>query len=171
MQEYLQAKRSVDDRALNRRVLGHVTGFLDERDEPAVLEVGAGTGAMIVRALAWDLLPDGTHYTAIEIDPDNVAVARETVQSVATDAGYRVDGRNGEYRLVRDDRELTVVVREADAFAFVERTARTWDLLIGAAFADLVPASAIERLVTVVPDGACYFPITFDGLTLSLIHI
>ena len=29
MQEYLEAKRTVDDRALNRRVLDRVTTFLD----------------------------------------------------------------------------------------------------------------------------------------------
>ncbi len=166
MQEYLEAKRSVDDRALNRRVLDRVTAFLDGRPEPAILEVGAGTGAMVARALAWDLLPDGTAYTAIEIDPDSVALARETVRSAGEAADYRVSEQAAEtLRLVRDDREITVTVREADAFAFVERTARTWDLLIGAAFADLVEATAIERLLGAVPDGACYFPITFDGLT------
>ncbi|MFD1587351.1 hypothetical protein ACFR9U_10170 [Halorientalis brevis] len=166
MQEYLTAKRSVDDRALNRRVLDRVTTFLDERDAPDVLEVGAGTGAMVARALAWDLLPDGTAYTAIEIDPDSVALARETVRAAARAADYRISEQAAEeVRLVRDDREITVTVREADAFAFVERAERTWDLLIGAAFADLVGASAVERLLGAVPDGACYFPITFDGMT------
>ena len=166
MQEYLEAKRSVDDRALNRRVLDRVTAFLDGRAEPAILEVGAGTGAMVARALAWDLLPDGTTYTAIDIDADSIALARETVRSAARAAGYRVSEQAAEtHRLVREDREITVTVREADAFAFIEQTDRAWDLLIGAAFADLVGAAAIERLLGAVPDSACYFPITFDGMT------
>ena len=78
-QEYLHAKRAVDDRALNRRVLDTLRTELP--DGPLdVAEVGAGVGTGIVRLLDWDVLPDPTTYTAIDRRPENVAAARSRIQ-------------------------------------------------------------------------------------------
>ena len=68
---YLAAKKSVDDRALNR----HVWHSLAQAVSPAVqngpvqvLEIGAGIGTMVERLVEWGLLHRAT-YTAIDAEP------------------------------------------------------------------------------------------------------
>ena len=80
---YLAAKRTVDDRALNRNVWAALAGALNEYRGPAarplaVLEVACGTGTMVERTLEWGLF-DGcheVHYTAIDSLPANIAAGK-----------------------------------------------------------------------------------------------
>jgi len=90
---YLRAKRSVDDRALDRRLVGLLRERLAERASGAhrteratetersarasgplrVLEVGAGVGTMIARLIDWEVLPPGrTRYVAVDRDGDTL---------------------------------------------------------------------------------------------------
>lgn len=166
-QRYLDAKRTVDDRALHRPTLDRLERELDA--EPLrVLEVGAGTGTMLRRLLAWDRLPDRVVYTGVDLRRDNVETARESTASWAADRGYAVE-RERPLRLVRGDERVTANFTVADAFGFAAREAgeREWDLLIGAAFLDLVEVeAAFEGLCGLLADGGLgYFPITFDGET------
>jgi hypothetical protein len=48
---YLLAKRTVDDRALHRGVFDRLRSELPPR--PRILEIGAGAGTMVARALDW----------------------------------------------------------------------------------------------------------------------
>ncbi|MFT4910231.1 MAG: hypothetical protein ACI9TI_001401, partial [Natronomonas sp.] len=71
---YLRAKRTVDDRALDRRLVGILRDRLAERADAGegpirVLEVGAGIGTMPARLLEWDVLPPGEiRYVALDVD-------------------------------------------------------------------------------------------------------
>lgn len=178
LRRYLAAKQTVDDRAVNRRVLDRLKDelavFADDTGRVRVLEVGAGIGVSIERLLAWNILPDHVRITAVDIDPDFIAAARERLPrrlrnhgiAVGEDAIDTVD----DGRLVIDDdaRRIEIELRTADAFEFVERTDREWELVIGHAFLDLVD---VDRTIStlrsgLVPDGLCYFPITFDGGTI-----
>jgi len=78
-QRYLRAKRTVDDRALDRRLVDELREALTERDGPLrVLEIGAGIGTMLTRFLDWGVLPEGdTEYVALDVQAENVATLRE----------------------------------------------------------------------------------------------
>ncbi|WP_231187005.1 class I SAM-dependent methyltransferase [Haladaptatus sp. DYF46] len=158
-QTYLDAKRTVDDRALNRRVLGR---FSDELPESArILEIGAGIGAMVERLHSWNCLPPTVRYTALDIDPENVRFARKRLLS----SGFEPHG--DELRLTSDDRRLAVDFEVADAETFAAETDERWDALVGHAIADLFDLdSALPVFRSILePGGLCYFPITFDGGT------
>ncbi|WP_458187243.1 class I SAM-dependent methyltransferase [Haladaptatus sp. NG-WS-4] len=158
-QRYLEAKRTVDDRALNRRVLSRFCGELP--DAARVLEVGAGIGVMVDRLHSWDCFPPEVHYTALDIDPKNVETARERLLARGFDAG-------DDLTLERDGRRLVVSFEVADALTFARETTDRWDVLVGHAVADLFDLdSALPALLSVLDSGGiCYFPITFDGGTV-----
>ncbi len=146
---YLAAKQTVDDRALNT----HVYETLRAELPPGpldVLEVGAGTGAMLDRLVARGLLAAGGRYTAVDADPANVAAALE--------------------RYSRRTSPVFVSWEAADVYDFARRKRgrRAWDLLIAHAFLDLVDAPRLlpELLALLRPGGLFYFTINFDGLTI-----
>ena len=73
-QRYLAAKRTVDDRALNQYVWRTLLADLPVGPRN-VLEIGAGTGAMIARLGRAGGLLAGGRYTGIDAMPDNIAAA------------------------------------------------------------------------------------------------
>lgn len=169
VQAYLASKRTVDDRALNRRVWSQ---FADElaacarsRDEPVrIVEVGAGIGAMVARLAAREVLPSHVSYRAVDVDAGNIAFAKTHLPTWLAAAGYAVE-RTGDGLLARrDDRCLLEVTLEtADAFSIADEA----DAVIAAAFLDIVD---LERALTMLPElardgGVLYAPITFDGET------
>ncbi|MWV41285.1 methyltransferase domain-containing protein [Natrialba sp. INN-245] len=105
MQSYLAAKRTVDDRALNRRVLERFSDELAGIDDPArVVEFGFGVGTMIERLAEWGRLPERTSYRAIDRDPENVAVARAQVSDRLEPTEYRiVDDHDSGWAATRED--------------------------------------------------------------------
>ncbi|MBW7882223.1 MAG: class I SAM-dependent methyltransferase [Caldilineaceae bacterium] len=154
---YLSAKRSVDDRALNRHVYAalqsHVTAQLAALDRPlAVLEIGAGIGTMVDRLLAWNLFGDqrdGVHYTALDAEADNISTAQA--------------------RLASRPEWLSLRLVTEDALAFAQRPEQQqYDLLIAHAVLDLLDMDRalplLRRLLR--PDGSFYFTINFDGATI-----
>jgi hypothetical protein len=181
-QRYLRAKRTVDDRSLDRRVVGRLEDELraasDENDGPIrVLEVGAGVGTMVERLVEWDVLPaGGVRYTAIDVDASNVRAMRRRLPDWAADRGMDVTGAKADaasLTLSGGDRTIVVEPVVADATDFVETAhgdaaAATgeWDLLIGAALLDVLGLEALPTLLSSLdPGGLWYFPITFDGAT------
>ncbi|WP_266080509.1 class I SAM-dependent methyltransferase [Haladaptatus caseinilyticus] len=156
-QQYLDAKRTVDDRALNRRVLGQFECELS--DGIRILEIGGGTGAMLERLVSWKRLPKRVQYTVLDIDPENVATARERL------VAYGFEPEDETLRLDDGNHQLGVTFEVADAVEFVEKTDEQWDALIGHAVVDLfdLETALPAFLSALAPGGVCYFPITFDG--------
>lgn len=127
---YLEAKRAVDDRALNRRVVDRFADALPERpgesvddasadredevegdasaDRPPlrIVEIGCGLGAMASRLLEWDVLPERVEYTAVDADPECIAAAGDRIARRARGAGYAAE---------RSDGGPTVGVEQSDA--------------------------------------------------------
>lgn len=107
---YLSAKKSVDDRAINRLVwealqealIGSALHIGSEKPV-RILEIGAGIGTMLERMLEWgligDLGPQAVHYSGIDAQAENIAEALVRLpawaqaelkgQKKAKDAGLR----------------------------------------------------------------------------------
>ena len=170
-QRYLRAKRTVDDRALDRRLVESLrealTARAGERRGPLrVLEIGAGIGTMLTRFLDWDVLPEGdVRYVALDVQPENVAAMGEYLAEWAGDRDVSIAG---EETLTLDDgaRRVTVEPVVADALDYAADAAPEYDLLVGAALLDILDRDALGTLLgPVAPGGLYYFPITFDGAT------
>jgi SAM-dependent methyltransferase len=170
---YLAAKKSVDDRALNRGVWQALVGALP-RPTPEtplkVLEAGAGIGTMVERMLDWGAL-SYAEYTALDTQAENIACARERLAKWGMERGHQVEQASTEGSVLKQPGsrvEVEWVV--ADIFDFIDahRGKRTWDLLVAHAFLDLVDIpTALPRLFSLLrPGGLFYFTINFDGLTL-----
>lgn len=170
---YLAAKKSVDDRALNKTVwasLARAVASYSVEDPLSVLEIGAGIGTMVERALDWGLLARAT-YLALDAEQANITEASSRLPSWALDNGYTVEKVAPDNMRVRGkDQDLLVKLETADVFEFLEREPANskWDMLIANAFLDLidVPATLPALLSLLKPGGLFYFTITFDGATI-----
>lgn len=175
---YLAAKKSVDDRALNPRVWQALLGHLSPATPGAplqVFEIGAGIGTMLERLLAWDLLAAlpgvPVHYTAIDMEPENVAEAHHQLPSWAEELGFEVEKIPPDsWLLCKNGREVKVRFHAAELFQFLadRQVHPPADLVIAHAFLDLVdiPAALPRILNAARPQALLYFTINFDGLTL-----
>ena len=89
---YLAAKKSVDDRALNQQVLQNLARLLaavDSQSPLHVLEIAAGIGTMLERLVDWDILGNAV-YTAIDLNPVYTAEARHRLPLWAKANGFAV---------------------------------------------------------------------------------
>jgi hypothetical protein len=161
---YLEAKRTVDDRALDRRVRDRLLAALP--DAPRVLEAGAGTGVTVSRLREWGV---GGRYRGVDRAEAVVERARERARDepgVELADGAGGDGGDADATDEDGDAPLTVGFEVGDALSAFAGDAA--DLLVAQAFLDLVPLgealSAFEAALS--PGGLLYAPITFDGGTI-----
>lgn len=157
---YLAAKKSVDDRALNRRVLADLRSLL-----PAgplrVVEVGAGLGTMVARLLEWQVIGAG-EYILVDVDRELLHASRGWLSAWAGARGLPTE-QLADGLLVGD---LRVRLVEAELAGYLgDRHDRPADLLIASAFLDLVDVPAVlpGLLRLLSPGGLYWFPVTFDG--------
>jgi hypothetical protein len=174
---YLEAKRAVDDWALNDRVFER---FADElavlatrRERPVrIVEVGGGIGSMPVRLAERGVLPNTAQYRLIDLDANAVDYAGEWLPARLDTAGYAVERTSA--GLVAEsptagaesDRRLEIRLESGDAFA--DHTADgPVDVVIGSAVFDLVDLDrALPWLSSTLESGGLvYAPLTFDGAT------
>lgn len=168
---YLRAKRTVDDRAIDRRLVGILREALAARaaatDGPLrVLEIGAGIGTMVRRAVEWDLLPSGEiAYTAVDVQQETVESIPRYLREWAGEHPPSVS-RTDPLVLDAPDRTITIEPVVADAVAYADGADADYDLLVGAALLDLLDLDGLETLLGALAQGGLYyFPITFDGAT------
>ena len=185
---YLAAKKTVDDRALNRRLWERLQQELRATRGPLrVLELGAGIGTMVERLVEGGILapagpgsaasPAGARAREVYVtlvDSDAACIAEAGARLSAWAGGVGLAVAEDEGRLCLSRRDLTVVVEPVagDALAFVADAARqgAWDLLIANAFLDLIDVRAVLPLLlsALRPGGLFYFTINFDaGLILE----
>ncbi|WP_224447050.1 SAM-dependent methyltransferase [Haloprofundus salilacus] len=178
-QRYLAAKERVDDRALHRPTLDELTADLaeiaDRRGDVRVLDVGGGLGSMLRRLLDWNRLPDRVSYTLVDRDESTLGRGYERCVDWARDAGYAVDEGSGgdegdadaDLLLSTGTERIAVSLVAADAFDLLADAEATWDLVVAAAFLDIVELNrALPLVFSALADGGrWYFPVTFDGET------
>ena len=160
---YLAAKTTVDDRALNRPVLADLRRLLPP-GASRVLEVGAGLGTMVARLLDWQVLTAG-EYVLLDVDRDLLRDSRTWLLAWAGDRGLVTEPLPDGVRLG----DLRVRLVEAELAGHLEAGhGEPADLLVANAFLDLVdvPALLPRLLRLLVPGGAYWFPVTFDGGTV-----
>lgn len=150
---YLEAKRTVDDRALNVRVWDRLRTELanQRRTGPRqVLEIGAGVGTMVER-LRYASMLGVCRYTVLDSDPDLIDAAQIRLNS---------------------SRDVQLDFVAADAFEFLsgDPNGQTWDLIVANAVLDLTDLSTSIRdlLASLAPGGLLYASINYDGLTAFL---
>lgn len=166
---YLAAKKSVDDRALNRRVWDALVAALpaQSRTMPVrVLEVGAGIGTMIERLLEHGGLTNA-EYTALDASAENIAELDCRLRAWGGVHGW--DVASHELRLMRADAQIVVAPVVRDVFDWLAQVdGQTWDVLIAHAFLDLFDVSrALPHMLGVLrPGGVFYLTLNFDGATI-----
>lgn len=170
---YLSAKKTVDDRALNRHVwdtMANATCEAATEDTLRVLEVGAGIGTMVERLLERGALTQA-EYTMLDAQPANIEEAWRRLPAWACEREFVTFAEAGSRLRLRRGEQLVYVAAEAvDLFDFIarEQGERAWDLLIAHAFLDLmdVPTRLPQLFSLLRPNGFFYFTINFDGVTI-----
>jgi SAM-dependent methyltransferase len=149
---YLLAKRSVDDRALNRRVWERLQRELREKGAETlrIVEVGAGLGTGAERMSEWRLFEpvSAIRYTGVEPRTDLLEEARSRLRSLP----FPTD----------------LVASTLGEFAAAPSNQGRFDLVVAHALLDVLELQpALEALVDLArPGGLLYLPITFDGETI-----
>lgn len=177
---YLRAKRTVDDRALNRRVFTEFTTRLFARGRShssslKLLELAGGIGHTTVRVLE-SLVNNGlsaVNYTLVDLDPELIAIARQQLSKWGRDEGFTVQSLDERIVFEGETGTLSVRLVAGDAFeVLAETSSSTYDAVITQAWLDLVNLDTVlERIFWVLSDeGLVYAPIHFDGETRFLPH-
>jgi hypothetical protein len=159
---YLAAKKTVDDRAIGRRVLADLRGLLPA-GPVRVLEIGAGLGTMPARLLEWQVVATG-EYTLLDVDGRLLHDARTWLATWATARGLPTEQLPDGLRVG----ELRVRLAEAELGSYLAAGhGPPADLLVANAFLDVVDVPTVlpGLLRLLVPGGLYWFPITFDGET------
>jgi hypothetical protein len=141
---YLSSKRTVDDRALNRRVGETLLARVTPR--PRVLELGGGIGTMVERVTEDGRLAPRS-WTLVDAQPALIAEARR-----------RLAGAGGP----------TVELVAQDLDGFLRAPGPGADLVVANAFLDLfdVPSVLPRLLPLAAARGLFWFTINFDGVTI-----
>ncbi|MBI2759231.1 MAG: hypothetical protein HYX49_11205 [Chloroflexi bacterium] len=162
--DYLLAKQSVDDRALNRHVCEALVASLPAQPI-RIIEVGAGIGAMLRRLIRWNVLQK-TDYVLVDEMAANIKYASEWIPRWAADNGLSA-ARSGEnqLRVFDQSRDVQITFEHADVFDFIQKNPAPADLLIAHAVLDLLPMrESLPKLFSLTKNLA-WFTINFDGVT------
>jgi SAM-dependent methyltransferase len=165
---YLTSKQPVDDRAINRNVLGALERFVRGRAAtPRVLELGAGVGTMVSRLSDWNVL-ERAEYTLVDRDADSLAAARRHLESWGTVTQSSVDA----IAVEKGNSRLDIEFVRSDLFEFLALASRgdRYDLVFANAVLDLTDLEpTLPRIWNALAPGAGYwFTINFDGETIFL---
>jgi hypothetical protein len=157
---FLVAKRTVDDRALNRTVLAELCRLMPS-GAPQILEVGGGLGTMVARLLEWQVIAAGD-YTLLDVDHRLLRDSRLWLCQWATARGLPTEMLPDGLRIG----DLRVRLVEAELESYLDAgNGEPADVLIANAFLDLVdvPVTLDGLLRLLVPGGVYWFTINFDG--------
>ena len=182
---YLEAKRTVDGRALDIHCLQKFRQALQSIPSSStirIVELGAGTGTMLRRLIRdFDkFFVNPVEFTLIDIKADALAIARRLLlncDAQLDSAGMSdnsisihhsgVDGTIPDIELPG----LLVRFKRADVFEFLRSRIAKFDAVIAASFLDLVSLDDILPIIKNCIDPsslvrAIYCPLTFNGVTI-----
>ncbi len=167
-QEYLEAKREVDDSALNsevrKRLLSGIRDAVTEHSGPLrVLDLGTGTGAM-VRRLLRDLgvvRSSGKDLEMCGVDMDAALI--ETAKALCAEA-WAASGLENRRSTGSGEVQIEFRVMSVER-ALAEENSR--ELISAHALMDLLPLdeTCVAVRKSLVPGGLFYATINYNGLT------
>lgn len=166
---YLSAKKSVDDRALNRRVWEALVERVpnSSRSKPLkVLEIGAGIGTMLARMVDWGHLKFA-HYTAVDSQPEVIYYARKYLSDWAQSKDLQVQETKHGLLISGEQMHIEFHLEGIDLYDFLAENqgGRAWDVLAAHAFLDLLDLpSTLPKLLELCK--VWYFSLNYDGLTI-----
>jgi len=169
--EYLAIKQAIDDRSLNQSVWQALAASLQSQVGShgfKILEIGAGTGSMVIRLLDAGLL-NHCQYVAVELEPGFARVAENRLSVWAGSHGYMMDVIGpSSWTLEKDGKVIEIQWLAADILEFASAfDSGSFDMLIGHAIIDLLPVpQCLPGLLNLVkPGGGYYFSLNFAGVT------
>ena len=170
---YLEARKVVDDAALNDRIFRSFANRIAEQqaavDRPLrVLEIGSGIGTMVVRLIERGVLNGAITYRLVEQDPMCSSFAEQWLTDWLTKEAYEISTSSTGVTVAsgaHNPRELSLQFDTADAFSLTP--SRTYDVIIGSAFFDIVSLNqALPWMESVIhPAGVIYAPLTYNAQT------
>lgn len=172
---YFSAKKSIDDRALNRGVWNQLWSVLPQTEKKRplrILELGAGIGTMAERMIEWGRL---THadYTSVEIAADHIAESRRRMRNWASrkDFALRWDSKDTAC-IQKANNQFTYRFIQSNIFDFFETEDfhTKWDLGLAHAFMDLADLEDVipQFCALIKPGGFLYLTLNYDGETILL---
>lgn len=173
--QYLDVKKNIDDRSLNKAVWNDFANWLRARNELGAelrcLEIGAGIGTMIERLLEACLLRQ-CHYIALEPESLFKKAAQVRLRSWANAHGVVFEiNAEGIWSLSGKDLGLTIEWLEADADQINQLfNKESFDLLLSHAVIDLLPVPTVMPVILskLKQAGGFYFSLNFSGETSFL---
>lgn len=175
-QQYLAAKKSVDDRALNPEVFSAFETVLNdetEADPVKVLEIGAGIGTMVERILSMEKKPHWD-YTILDLDPVGIEIAFNRLQRHLDQQGWEMTTSRSDQLIKAQKQHRTLIVRfrtaNAMQFASHENHHGQYDVLLANAVLDIFHIeSALPVLFQALTSGGLYyFTLNYNGRTAFL---
>jgi len=173
--DYLVAKKTIDDRSLNRTVWDRLQRALADQETVErlrVLEIGSGIGTMIERMAAGPLMHRSSLYTAVDINPDCTRAARLRLSQWAKRLGFAVTReKDASHLLEAGNTRIRVNLNTGDAYTLVSEAApHSCDLLLAHAFMDLVDIQTLlPGMMRLLENGGLLFlSLNFDGDTVLL---
>ncbi len=173
---YLAAKKSIDDRALNRYVWDSLCQALPKTmagEALRIVEIGAGIGTMIERVVDWGLVTGQASYLASDRAADHIQAARPRLTKWAKDRGHALSWpgqASGRLRTAGAEMLLELEVASLEELAGRPETQVPFHLLIAHAVLDLVDfAELLPKLFRrLTKNGLAYLTCNFDGETVFL---
>jgi SAM-dependent methyltransferase len=167
---FLNAKKSVDDRSLNQHVWQSLEKALsttkNRNGNLRILEIGSGTGTMLERVLARNLIQDA-EYTGLDISIEHLEEAKKRIKSFASNGGFEITDSGDCLSLGKETHHLEITFTQADLFEFLRegQGRRSFDLLIAHAFLDLMdlPTTLPQLFTLLQVGGLFYFTGNYDG--------
>ena len=173
---YLKAKKSIDDRFLNRYVYSTMLKHLPCQypDKPLhILEIGSGIGTMIERLIDWDLLHH-INYTTVEIDINFINEGISRLQTYASENNwhFNIDSENTREQNIHMKKqsrsiELRFIHGDFQQEQYTGGVIPDQDLVIAHTMLDIFNLpTAVEKIISLLkPNGIFWFTMNYDGLT------
>jgi len=165
-QDYLAAKKAIDDAALNSNVFSLCLNALRCKENPEIIELGAGTGAMAERFLDAGVV--FKKYILVDELEENTLRSYKHLLDVLAKKNLPHSEEGQSIIIKSDSGQCEFLFATADCFEYLHDNAGRFDLLIACALIDLLPMrKAVESFLSALkPRGLFYFPINFDGETI-----
>ncbi len=166
---YLSAKKTVDDRALNRGVwekLRAEIAALHLNRPLRILELGCGIGTLVERQIEAGLA-DWVEYLGLDEQVENIEAASNRLAAWGRDHAVDVAASPEGLRVRRANLNWQIRFQSADVTDF-QLESGPFDLIIAQAFLDLIDVPRFLPILKswLAPGGLFYFTINFDGETI-----